>query len=294
MQGAKMTLAMAWVRIMPDGCEELIVASDSRLSGGGRRIDCVPKILALPRSDSFICFAGETDYAYPLMLQAMLAIEGYDRSRSRAMDIREMKGQVLNIFNAMIESVDNQVNRDEVPDVRFIFGGYSWVRKQFRIWLLEYDKNAGRMVSSRINNRMGNFTRFCFAGDKEWTKLARKRLGELLRARYNLRRGASDSQGFDLEPFEVLRDLLREKADDRWCSIGGPPQVIKVYQHMNARPIGVYWPNKDLGKITVSVRELTGIETTNFWILDPDELRTSNLFYSRPTDDEAVVEEIVV
>jgi hypothetical protein len=33
-------------------------------------------------------------------------------------------------------------------------------------------------------------------------------------------------------PFEVLRDVIREARCD---SVGGPPQVAKVYRHLNTQ-----------------------------------------------------------
>lgn len=45
-----MTLGIAWERVK-GGVRELVIASDSRLSGGGRTWDGNPKILTLPRSD---------------------------------------------------------------------------------------------------------------------------------------------------------------------------------------------------------------------------------------------------
>jgi hypothetical protein len=70
-----MTLGMAWVRTK--GTTQLLVASDSRLSGG-RYWDSNPKIILLPRSDCVMSFAGDTNDAYPLMF----------RSRASASDPR--------------------------------------------------------------------------------------------------------------------------------------------------------------------------------------------------------------
>ena len=65
-----MTISIAWVRNV-GATKELVVASDSRLSFGCRW-DCCPKVLALPRGDAAMCFAGNTMYAYPVMLQAIV------------------------------------------------------------------------------------------------------------------------------------------------------------------------------------------------------------------------------
>ena len=57
-----MTLVVAWVRTANNGYEELVVAADSRIRSGGV-LDCAPKLLALPRNDSVLAFAGDTYYA---------------------------------------------------------------------------------------------------------------------------------------------------------------------------------------------------------------------------------------
>ena len=72
-----------------------------------------------------------------------------------------------------------------------------------------------------------------------------------------------------MEPFEVLRDMLRE---GKYNSIGGPPQIVKVYRYLNAMPYGVYWPNRESDHITVLGRPLLDYETLEYPILDPDTL----------------------
>jgi hypothetical protein len=72
---------------------------------------------------------------------------------------------------------------------------------------------------------------------------------------------------FDMEPFEVLRDMLRS---NRYSSIGGAPQLVKIYEHMNATPFGVYWPSKDSGEATMLGRPLLNYERPSWGILDPD------------------------
>src|SRR5574341_676533 len=100
-----MTLAIAWVRQLK-GVEELIFASDSRLSAG-QDWDCCPKIIPLLRSDSAICFAGDTNNAYPSMLQLQHALEIYPKARSRAMDIHDFKGHVLRVLNNMRDFISD-------------------------------------------------------------------------------------------------------------------------------------------------------------------------------------------
>ena len=77
----------------------------------------------------------------------------------------------------------------------------------------------------------------------------------------------------DMEPFEVLRDMTREEA---YPSIGGPPQVVKVYRHMNSLPFGVYWPTRESGVKTLLGRPLLDYEIPGAPVIDPD----------RPTSDQ--------
>lgn len=67
----RVTVVAAWIRTRTRG-EELCLISDSRFTGG-RSMDSSPKLLALPRGDMALCFAGETGVAYPFMLQAYFA-----------------------------------------------------------------------------------------------------------------------------------------------------------------------------------------------------------------------------
>ncbi|HTG17396.1 MAG TPA: hypothetical protein VK747_19250 [Blastocatellia bacterium] len=108
-----MTLLAAWIR-KEKSTEELVIATDSRLRFGAAW-DCCPKILMLPRSDAVLCFAGDTMYAYPIMLQIRNAIEMYGKARSRAMDITDLRGHVLRIIEDM-RKVDLAILSDELPD----------------------------------------------------------------------------------------------------------------------------------------------------------------------------------
>jgi hypothetical protein len=70
-----------------------------------------------------------------------------------------------------------------------------------------------------------------------------------------------------MEPFEVLRDMIRDRVD---LAIGGPPQVLKVYRYLNYAPFGVYWPDRDSGRISVLGRPLLDYEECPFGVIDPD------------------------
>ena len=235
------------------------------------RWDQCPKMMTLPRSDCAICFAGDTEYAYPLMIQLYYAIDSYSRSRQRAMDLHDLRGHVLNVFNHLQKSVFMTADRADLKRTEFLFVGYSWIRKQFSLWRFHYVTSEDRFqyVPSK---RLGPFGEIIYAGD--WARAARLRLGELLRSRYGKRFERYTGSGFDLEPFEVLRDILRAQASDSAGTVGGPPQIVKVYQHLNCRPVGVYWPTKASGQATVMGRHILGYESPEYWVMDPDTFIT--------------------
>lgn len=119
------------------------MATDSRLRCG-RAWDVAPKILTLPRTDCAICFAGDTDDAYPLMLSMSAAIGDYPKSRSRGMDIFDVKGHTLRVFNhlrSFVSDLPRGQAAADPPNADFVFGGHSWRKKRFAIWLLHYDSH---------------------------------------------------------------------------------------------------------------------------------------------------------
>jgi hypothetical protein len=230
-----MTLSIAWIRTL-GSVQELLFASDSRLRAG-QAWDCCPKIMTLPRSDCLISFAGETDYAYPLMIQMARAIEFYPPSFNRRVDVGVVKDRAINIFNQMrglIHDFPGFQTTAGDPRTGFIFGGYSWREQQFRIWKLQYWPQNDAFGFHSIPNWPGQSGTkvIAFAGDE--IKEAHTRLVALLRQREKLQSG-----DFDMEPFEVLRDMIRSAA---YPTIGGAPQVAKVYRFLQTQYFAVRWP----------------------------------------------------
>jgi len=275
-----MTLSIAWIRKIK-GVEELVIASDSRLVGGMRWDQC-PKMMTLPRSDSVISFAGNTIYTYPLMLQLFNAIQAHSRAFQRAMDLHDLKGHVLHVFNELQQSVYDVIDKEGIYDAQFILGGYSWIRKAFAIWLVHYEKSEKMFRCRPAGRLIGKFDNIVFAGD--WAKTAKIELKKLLQSRYGLGTERFEGTGFNMEPFEVLRELLRKSGKNE--TIGGAPQVIKVYQHMNCRPFGVYWTDQNgQTQVTLFGRPLMGYENMDYWVLDPDTLKTTR--YCKFVEEES-------
>lgn len=294
-----MTLTIAWVR-EDKSIQELVLAADSRLRSVGYWDGC-PKLFPLARGDAVIGFAGDTMHAYPLLLQVRNAIDMSPRARSRQLDLHDLKGFVIRVMNHMRAGEGFQLDgSDRIPSAAFLLAGYSWRKRVFRVWTIHYDHSIPGFTSRPATRwRRSGRKWIAFVGDdlfvdKETKEVERARaeflqlldrrvrraerairfhviatakdqLGSLLRERGKLTEGS-----FDMEPLEVLRDMIR---GDHWDSIGGPPQVVKVYPHMNAVPFAVYWPDRASGRISVFGREVMAEERWEYPILDPDSLR---------------------
>jgi hypothetical protein len=282
-----MTIAIAWTRRIRD-CEELVFVSDSRLSGDGRIFDAAPKALTLSRNDCAIAFAGLTQDAFPMMLQLSLAISSYGPARRRSIDMSELKTHALKIFDEMAALIRTDANvkgspPDDLPAAQFLFGGYSWIKKEFELWKIRFDRSQRRFVSKEAEwahfnqhtqglklsklDRAGRETalgRIAFAGDQG--PKARKIFSQELTRRY--RDGESISK-IEMEPLDILVKMLRDP--QRSPSIGGAPQLIKVYQYMKSVSFPLYWPNKETGKVFLQGRPCVGYERLDTKIVDPDD-----------------------
>lgn len=282
-----MTIAAGWVRTLDNGAEELIFCSDSRLSNG-KRFDHCQKTFRFARSDAIVCFAGRTDWAYPMIVAAINAADLHLPSQTRALGLSKFKSHVINILNQMQREVHNFVRGENVPDVTFLFGGYDWWAKCFRIWRIEFDEVTGQFRSDERtgSNKFGNLGKIEIAGDPEWVDAMRGNLKKLAQSRYGLDMRQPETARFDLEPFEVIRDLLNNaNAND---SIGGAPQAVKIYQYLNSADVGIFWPQVIGGRLFLSGRPLLEYEcATVKSVLDPVSLNST---WSSGSTAEAVAQ----
>jgi len=262
------TLVVGWVRTTAQGAQELVFASDSRLSGGGS-LDCCPKIIQLPRGDSILAFSGDTYFAYPILHQISESISSFRPLADGVVDYVHLRNHILNIMNGMYSQFSAYVKGFENPDIGFLLGGYSWFHKEFHIDKISFRKSDNKFVYRPCVKGIGNFGKVLFSGD--WDRTAYKKLLDLLKQRHGHEAVSKEStfkQAFHMEPFEVLRDCLRETGPTD--SIGGSPQLVAVAQHMNSRQTAIYWPDKESGRVFLGGRPIFDYEKIDSWIMDPD------------------------
>jgi hypothetical protein len=215
-----MTQVVAWIRTA-SVMQELVVASDSRLSGGGHW-DACPKIFALDRSDCVIAFSGETIYAYPIVLQVINLINYHERLSSRALDLCHLRGHILRVINDMLKREHEKPKFDSKgPNVNFILAGYSWQMTKFYAWHIYYSNKLRKFLFKPQNTIYENL--FCTIGD--CNKTMRQSVYRSLEKKVD--------KYFDWEPLDSLNDLIQ---DEKINSIGGSIQMYKIYKSLNTKP----------------------------------------------------------
>ena len=251
-----MTLVAAWVRKF-ELSEELVIASDSRLTGG-MRWDCCPKIFPLDREDSAICFAGTTNYAYPIIMQIHSMINMNFKLSSRAKDIYDLQNSIINIVNEMLEYRFEFSSAPDAhnPDVDFLFAGYSWKYNHFMAWKYQYSLEEKTFSYQKIKTYQNGYP-FIFIGDKSESNTAKRTLLT------QLRRNNNNDFKLDMEPFDILKSFIES---DSCHSIGGPIQLVKIYKHLNCRPFNINFNDSK----TLLGRPLLPYEKNNFLTLDAD------------------------
>lgn len=166
--------------------------------------------------------------------------------------------------------------------LRFLFGGYSWIKKEFVLWKIVFDEIESRFVSieapwARFSPRtkglkLGKLRkadralalgRIAFAGDQG--PLAKRLFSQEMTRRH--RQGEQISK-IEMEPFDIVVKMLRDK--DRSPSIGGAPQLAKVYQFVKNVSFPLYWPDKAAGTVFLQGRPCLGYERLDTKIVDPD------------------------
>jgi hypothetical protein len=260
------TICAAWIRKSGDS-EELIFVTDSRLRSFGSW-DCNPKIYTFARSDFAMCFSGDTIFSYPMMIQLKNEIELNTKIRNRYQRLSVFKGVVLKILNEMLDHKSDY----EVPDVEFLFGGYCWYTKEFKLWKFVYQKDIKQFTHHTVKFWRGvkSAIKVVFSGD--YLNEAKDRLVNLLKERDKFENGC-----LDMEPLEVIRDMLLDSnADTKFHLIGGPPQMVKVYKSLNRVAFGVKWKIDGEEVVTLFGKPVKSFRNMPLPIVNPITLEYSN------------------
>lgn len=289
-----MTISVAWIRDL-GGTQELIFASDSRLSGGGN-VDQCQKVFPLPREDCCISFSGCTTIAYPFINQLQNSIFEYKKIMDRIVDINKFKGRVLWLLNKFISSHEDVIDSDFERDLlatHFIFGGWSWKNAKFYLWTISYDKDKKKYVSyialksGPLGLPSSNPVEFAMIGDyrEDYHTLLRS----LVKTKVALCKNHGIKLDFDYEPLACLATMLRDdefvdRRRGRSGAIGGAPQVCKVYPFLRTMSYAVEWNIGEKFVYSIKGRIIPDFENFTFPGIDPFTGAVKAAVKARPDD----------
>lgn len=208
-----MTLVASWIRVTPGG-EELVVASDSRLTGG-LLLNHAPKLFRLERQDAVIAYCGLTIIAYPILLQIKASLDGHEETRSRVLDIVHLKSHIEKVIESLRSKVADLPSEDGTNRAfKFLLAGYSWKTSAFRMWTFRYDVSTGDF-NAHSARKSGNFL---FMSDRAENE--KRALDALSRSIERNPKGSLKKLNW--EPLNVLVNVIR---DPTISDVGGPPQL---------------------------------------------------------------------
>lgn len=109
-----------------------------------------------------LCFAGDTHATYPLMLQLANAIAAHQPARERSLDLSRVKDHLLRLFMDLAGRFEVSF---EKGDIQFIFAGYSWRTKDFRIWTILYQPKEKLFRQREARSFCSRLRKAAFIGD---------------------------------------------------------------------------------------------------------------------------------
>ncbi|WP_152544747.1 hypothetical protein [Deinococcus phoenicis] len=258
-----MTLAVCWLRSLPD-YQELVIASDSR-TRGSVTFDSCAKIVPLSRGDAVMCYAGDTVYGYPLMLQAQTSVDNFYKSKSRALTIDSLVGHLMRFFAGVVSDrqLETMPSLHELNKVRveFIIAGFCWMHKKFEMYKIVFDECSKKFVKERAKLAMpGDVdTSFIIAGDdkRHFTTIMRNQIKN------------KDVKLFDMEPLYIISDAIKSSNEEH-LGIGGSIQAYRVYQHMNNAPLPIILEGNRyaFGRKLLDYEEMQ----VSYWSMDENKL----------------------
>lgn len=250
-----MTISLCWRRKF-QGVDEIVFASDSRLSAG-YRWDCAQKIFPIEGPNFCISFAGDADFGFPVLFQFQCMVRNYQRFANGAAPISEVTKDFLAIANQMASLVDDR-KLAQFTKTSFLIGGYNFDTGDAYQRIIRYSRTTGQYEREEFGGLRsgGKGFKVGFIGDERAAYL--KILGTLIH---------EQQTELNFQPLEALSCLL--KSQDRNSSIGGSPQVVKVYRHRNYLPYAVKDTTTD-EKVSLFGRPLLAYERTFYPVLSLD------------------------
>lgn len=274
-----MTLCVSWIRRCGHN-KELILASDSLLTGGGDFTES-PKIFPLKRGDCAIACAGDTSYSFPIVAHIIQSIDLNVKSKTRAQDFVDLVHYFEELMNSCLGSVvDPVAEKGKGPDFQMLFVGYSARFKDFRMVVYQYDKRSRMMKRRTVPTLKKN--KVAVIGDQGVAKKGEQNVVSRYRRALFLKLeqdGVRDNDPIDMQPLDVLYNFIQ---DSQLRTVGGHPQMLKIYDFMSTLPYAIMERNdKDL--VFYMGRKLMNYESFPYPIFN---MENHEVLYMKGTKDD--------
>lgn len=227
-----MSLCIGWIRRTNDS-EEVVLASDSCFSGG-QRFMAAPKLFSVKRGDFALACAGSTTYSFSVIEHIRQAMDCNEQISRRKYDLVDIIHYIVDVTNETLGHEKEQIQSDET-DFRMILGGFSWKFKKPILRIIEYVPRDKKYCAHEVKSL--KLSPIAVIGDIDAISKVRTAIYKKLEAD-----GVKDGGNWDMQPLSVLMDFID---DPYYTTIGGVPQLIKVFPYMRTQPWGVtYGDNK--------------------------------------------------
>jgi hypothetical protein len=234
--GGALTLVAAWIRAVGP-LRELVMVTDSRLSAGPERSDGNPKLISLGRPATAVAMSGSAPEAYSFLLQVMNTSALLDGHASGRTDIGGFASGLRDVLqDSHQQGFDDFTNGrpDKVPILEVLLAGWSWRNSRFEGYSFSFLPDGKVQLKPLKELDLTTANGVYLAGDG--ASSARKAIKKRMSVNNVLRpmRGDPDASVkalryfLDWEPLEVLLEMTEDR---KQRTVGGVPQVLRIYQY---------------------------------------------------------------
>ena len=201
-----MTLCAIWSRSNPTLGPQLVMATDSRITGG-LTYDHGTKLSVFNRRDCALCWHGDTTFPYSFTANARNDIDFSDALSTRGTSIGGVAARLVLIFNQLWDANLGDPNSMFKTDrFEFIFGGYDHLLRDVDAWVFEQD------AADHLRFRQRQLT------------------ASQLQQGYFAGSGAAAAQQFiannqGTSPYAALCAVINDQNE---AHVGGYPQIVTV------------------------------------------------------------------
>jgi hypothetical protein len=208
-----MTLCVTWRRNLPTIGLQVLLATDSMITGGFD-YSYGAKLFPFARNDCAMCWEGEAFFPYTMISNIRNDIDYSDFLSGSAVDILAVAERSLTIINQLWRANLDDLNSCCKDDsFSFLFAGYSYRLQQVKAWHI-----TRTQLRELFELREIDLANPYFIGDG--AVLARKTL----------------AQNAEMLPQQVLQSVI-ENTDVR--EVGGKPQFLSI-DRRGVEVIGIY------------------------------------------------------